>query len=277
MKHPHDMIELSSAANPRVKAAARLRTREERVERGVFGVEGAREIRQALSGGFAPEEVFVCSDALSPEGEEIYEMIRRAVERVTIYRVPLAVFEKLVVREASCGLFVVFRSRLATLDDIDVSHAPLLLVSEDVEKPGNLGALTRSLDGAGARAMIILDPRERVPDPFNPNAVRASLGALFRHPVVTCSPQAFFEWCRRHEILILAASPHAREVYTDVDMRGATAILLGSEAWGLSSYWTEARARLVTIPMKGHVDSLNVSVSGAVMLYEARRQRDQGN
>jgi TrmH family RNA methyltransferase len=159
-----------------------------------------------------------------------------------------------------------------SLADLVPPDDPLVVVAEGIEKPGNLGAVIRTADGAGASAVIAADPRT---DLFNPNAIRASLGTIFALPVVVASTPDTLAWLLGHGIRPVAARVDAPANYTDVDLRGPLAIVLGSEAGGLSATWTDPRVIPVAIPMRGMADSLNVSIAAAVLLYEARRQRGQ--
>jgi TrmH family RNA methyltransferase len=158
----------------------------------------------------------------------------------------------------------------AGLADVILPQDPLVVVAEGIEKPGNLGAVIRTADGAGASAVIAADPRT---DLFNPNAIRASLGTIFAMPVVAASSAETLAWLIGHGIRPVAARVDAPAAYTDVDLRGPLAIVLGSEAGGLSAVWTDPTVVPVAIPMHGIADSLNVSIAAAVLLYEARRQR----
>jgi len=157
-----------------------------------------------------------------------------------------------------------------TLDNIAPSADPLVVVAEAIEKPGNLGAIIRTADGAGADLVIAADPRT---DLFNPNAIRSSLGTIFALPVVTASTAETLEWLAARGIRAVAAVVDAPTTYTDADLRGPLAIVLGSEAGGLGDLWAKAPVEPIGIPMHGIADSLNVSIAAAVLLYEARRQR----
>jgi TrmH family RNA methyltransferase len=164
----------------------------------------------------------------------------------------------------------VIRTPPTGLDRLDVSDASLVVVAEGVEKPGNLGAILRSADGAGADALIVADPRT---DPFNPNAIRASLGTIFSVPLAAATSVETLAWLSERGIRPVAATVRAEAVYADIDLRGPIAIVLGSEARGLTDTWGDPGVLAVRIPMHGVADSLNVSVAAAVLLYEARRQR----
>jgi RNA methyltransferase, TrmH family len=266
------MIRINSARNPRIRAALDLAKARERDRRGVFGVEGAREISRALAAGLRPVEAFWLPEGeLSPPAGTVVAALLSRPE-VAAAEVTAAVFDRLVVREGTDGVYVVFaRPPAVSLAGLRPARVPLLLAVEGVEKPGNLGALLRVADGAGADAVVVLDGTV---DPVNPNVVRASLGTVFAVPVVAASSPEFRDWCGRHGISVYAAAlaDHALS-YPDADCTGPVALLLGSEAHGLTPYWLDAADQVVRIPMRGIADSLNVATAGAVLLYEAVRQR----
>jgi TrmH family RNA methyltransferase len=263
-------LQLTSSANPRIKAAVALRTAKGRAAQGRFGVEGAREIGRALRAGFRPEAVFQCPDALSPAAQALAAELSAAPE---CYEVPRSVFDRMVVREGSDGLLVIFAIRTRQLADLSLPAAPLVLAVQGIEKPGNLGALLRSADGAGADAIVVLD---RPLDLFHPQVIRGSLGTVFGLPVVAASSAEFRDFCRQRGIAVHAAALVDRAVpYDAAHFREPTALLLGEEAHGLTEDWLANADVCVKIPMLGAADSLNVSVAGAILLYEARRQRSR--
>lgn len=260
--------QIASTANPRIRAAARLRDRGARDESGLTIVDGGREVRRALDAGVAVEEAFVCESLLRTEdaGAAV-----RALEAAgaRIWTTSETAFTKVAFGERAEGVVAVVRIPTTDLDALRLPENPLLVVLEAVEKPGNLGAVLRSADGAGADALILADPRT---DPFNPNAIRASAGTAFSVPLATGSTAEVRDWLRGHGVRVVAARVDAEEDPWDTDLRGPLAIALGSEVDGLSAAWS-ADATAVRLPMLGVADSLNVSVAAAVLLYEARRQR----
>ena len=177
----------------------------------------------------------------------------------------------MVYRETSFGLLGVAQQIKRRLDDISPGAAPLLIVVENIEKPGNLGAVLRSADGAGADGVIVCG---RSTDLYNPNVVRASMGALFTVPVVEATAEDAVAWMKQNRIAMVATTPHAEKMYYDADLRGACAVLMGSEHEGLSGTLLQASYVKVRIPMEGRTDSLNLSAAAAVVLYEAVRQRN---
>lgn len=261
--------DLTSTANPRVKAIVRLRDRRERDRSGLTVVDGAREVRRAIEAGSTVEEVFVCVPLLQGEDARV-AMDRLLAAGVAVHTTSPTVFEKLAFGERAEGILAVVRIPTLELDQLGLPPAPLVVVLEGVEKPGNLGAVLRSADGAGADAVVLASPRT---DPFNPNVIRASAGTVFGMPIATAPTERVIAWLRERRLRIVAARVDAPTAYTDVELDGALAIALGSEADGLTDAWAGPDIEPVSLPMLGVADSLNVSVTAAVLLYEARRQR----
>jgi TrmH family RNA methyltransferase len=259
---------LSSTKNPRVRAAIALRERRERDETGLTLVDGARELARALAGGADVVEVFVASDGLSEAGEDA--VARAVTGGAAVVAVTGPVLDRLAYGDRSEGVVATVRVRDASLKALRLPADPLVVVLEGVEKPGNLGAVLRSADAAGADAVIVADPRT---DLFNPNAIRASLGTVFTVPIAAASSDDVRRRLQRDGIRVIVARVDAPVVYTDADLRGPLAIVLGSEAGGLTDAWAGGGMLAVRLPMLGVADSLNVSVTAAILLYEARRQR----
>jgi TrmH family RNA methyltransferase len=261
---------LASPSNPRIKAVARLRDRRLRDQTGLTLVDGAREVRRALDSGADFVEAFVCEPLLA--GEDA----RAALDALEKGRVPTTstsetAFSKIAFGDRADGVVAVVRIPSLRLDGLHPPDEPLVVVIEGLEKPGNLGAVLRSADGAGADALIAASPRT---DLMNPNAIRASAGTIFNVPIAAAPSGEVIDWLRARSIRIVAARVDADELYTDADLTGAIAIAFGSEADGLTDAWNAPDIGAVRLPMLGIADSLNVSVSAAVVLYEARRQRD---
>ena len=261
--------ELTSAANPRVRAAGRLRDRREREMLGLSLVDGAREIGRALAAGVETVELFSCPGLItSTEARAALDAALTA--NVTITAVSERVLARLAFGDRSDGLVAVIRTPPTDLARLVLPAEPLIVVAESVEKPGNLGAILRSADGAAADALIAADPRT---DIFNPNAIRASLGTIFALPVAVATTAATIAWLRDARIAIVVARVDGSLPYTEVDLCGPLAIVLGSEAEGLARAWSGPGIQAVRLPMLGIADSLNVSAAAAILLYEARRQR----
>jgi TrmH family RNA methyltransferase len=232
-------------------------------------IDGVRETMRAMSGGAVLREAFVLPELLvEPEAKALLE--RLGEQKVPVLQVGREAFEKLAYGDRLDGVVAVAETPLRTLEDLVLPPVPLIAVIEGVEKPGNLGAILRTADGAGVDAVIVA---ESATDLFNPNIIRASLGAVFAVPVTVASSGEVLEWLQRRGIGMIAARVDGSVGYTDADYRGATAIALGSEARGLSDAWGELARASVHVPMHGVADSLNVSVTAAVLFYEARRQR----
>ncbi len=260
---------LTSLQNPRVKELLGLRDRRDRDARGLTLIEEPRVIRRARRAGYPFIEVWYCPELLDTVDPGLLEFLR-AGEPFAAIEVNQPVMAKIAYKEKPEGVLVVAPQQRLTLDRLTLPEAPLLLVLEAVEKPGNLGAILRVADGAGADAVIVCDPGT---DIFNPNVLRASTGAFFTVPVVEEDASRVRSWLREKRIRGVATTPAAAAPYTDADLRGPVAILLGAEDRGLSDEWLMRADLQVRIPMRGEADSLNVSVTAALMAYEAMRQR----
>ena len=250
---------LTSPQNPKIKDLLNLETKSrERRARGLFVVEGRREYERARAAGWQTETLFVREG--EPEADQADFLVN---ERL---------YEKIACRGGTEGIVAVMRVQERRLADLPLSDSPLVLVLERVEKPGNLGAVLRSADAAGVDAVLVCDP---LTDLYNPNLIRASLGALFSVPTVACCSQEAFDWLSAHDVAILTAQLQDSKLYYDTDMVRPTAIVFGAEDTGLSPFWRERADAHIRIPMAGAMDSLNVSVSAAILAYEAVRQRNQ--
>jgi TrmH family RNA methyltransferase len=262
---------LTSTANPRVKAAVALRDRRERDATGLTLVDGAREVRRALDAGVAVTEAFICESLVGgPDARAALD--RLAASDVPVTSVSEAVFAKLAFGSRAEGLLVVVRTPPTPLDRLAPGPDPLILVLEGVEKPGNVGAVLRTADGAGVDAVVAASA---VTDLYNPNAIRASAGTIFGVPLAAAPSPDVLAWLRSFGVRIVTARVDATLAYTDVDLTGAIAIVLGAEADGLTETWHGDDITGVRIPMAGAADSLNVSISAAILAYEARRQRER--
>jgi TrmH family RNA methyltransferase len=259
---------LTSAKNPRVRAATDLRDRRSRDEIGLTLVDGLRELDRAITAGAAVVEVFASLERLDPAALALVDRAVRA--GAAVVPVSDAVLDKLAFGDRNEGVVATVRIPGLALASLHLPANPLVVVVEGVEKPGNIGAVLRSADAAGADAVIAADPRT---DLFNPNAVRASLGTIFTVPMAAGPSPDVRDRLALDGITVIAARVDAERLYTDVDLTGPVAIVLGSEAGGLTDAWTGAGIIPVRLPMLGIADSLNVSVTAAVLLYEARRQR----
>ena len=263
------MIEITSLQNGRIKNIVKLNNRRQRDQQQVTVVEGVREVMRALQQGIVPCEAYICPDLLDDEGQTaVAHLSSLPADTTQHFSVTPDIFAKIAYRGQSGGLLIVIpylQNSLAKLD-----HPTFVAVIESVEKPGNLGAILRTADAAGVDAVIICGQGT---DIHNPNAIRASLGAIFSVPVVQEETATVIDWLKKQAIQIVATTPDAQRPLTAVDYTIPTAIIMGSEAHGLSDNWLNAADQQVIIPMHGIVDSLNLSVSTALLLYEVVRQR----
>ena len=265
---------ITSVRNPKVKEAVSLGYRSDvRRERGLFLVEGRREVERCLAAGFSARCLFWCPELLP--SEQLEPITAGALPATCkVFEVTEEVYGKIAYRGGTEGVIAEVEWRERSLADLPSggagSPAPLIMVLESVEKPGNLGAVLRSADAAGASALLVCDSPT---DIYNPNVIRASVGAVFTVPVICCKSEDAINWLKDNGIQILTAQLQDSSLYYETDMTGPTAIVMGTESTGLTSIWREAADAHIRIPMLGVEDSLNVSVSAAILLYEAVRQR----
>jgi len=262
-------IQITSLQNPHVKAAAALRDARERRRRYRIIIDGVREIRRAFEAGVVLREVFFCPAMITPDGEQLLKEF--ATPQTELFEVTSRVFEKLNFGERQDGIVAVAEVPQGTLAAIEARAAkPLIAILEGIEKPGNVGAIIRTADGAGLSGVIAADLRT---DLYNPNAIRASLGTIFSMTVVSLGAQEARKWAAEHGLQLVAAKVEGDVPYHQVDFTRPTAIILGNEAGGLTAIWDQPDVVGVRIPMLGKADSLNVSVAAAILFYEAQRQR----
>ena len=251
---------ISSTHNPKIKHLLQLQQKSSlRREEGHFVVEEQREMQHCIEAGLQIETIFCCDGVNTPP-----------VLADEIFIVSPTVYERIAYRGTTEGVIAIVKSHTLTLNDLKLNENPLIVVLERVEKPGNLGAILRSADAAGADAVIVCDP---LTDLYNPNLIRSSIGAIFSVPCVACSSSECIKFLQSHGISILTAQLQDSNLYYDTDMRHATAIVMGTESTGLTTQWRTVADNHIRIPMLGRLDSLNVSVSAAILLFEAVRQR----
>lgn len=287
---------ITSAQNRKVKELLTLVEKSKaRSAAGLFVVEGQRELGHCLDAGFIPETLFICGEVMAVqnnavnvaktdhlteniEGKEGLDALIAKAEalnpRLGVVQIPAFLYEKVAYRGSTEGIIAEVHSVPRALEDLRLGERPLVMVLESVEKPGNLGAVLRSADAAGADAVIVCDP---LTDIWNPNLIRSSVGAVFSVPVAVCTSADAIAFLKERGIRILTAQLQDSEWYYDTDMTGATALVMGTESTGLTQAWRDSADAHIKIPMLGRLDSLNVSVSAAVLLYEAVRQRKGGN
>lgn len=269
---------ITSLQNPLVKRFVHLRDKRDRMREGVFVIEGEAELTHAVTNGVEFESVLYCPNFLPGNDrvrneDDIWRLFARAGRHVQRHVVSESVFAKIAYRQRAGGMIATAYIPDWRLEDYVPETDPLVLIIEGVEKPGNLGALLRTADSVGADAVIVCDPAA---DLFNPNVVRASLGALFTVPVFVAGVATTVAWLQEQEIMPLVTTPLAEMDYYDADLTVPVALVLGSEKQGVSEFWLQGGHQTVKIPMCGHMDSLNLSCSGAILMYEALRQRQQG-
>ena len=280
--------QITSAQNPKIKNLLLLQEKSKaRKEQGLFVVEGRRELEHCLESGYTIRTLFVCpdiTDASSLDSAGIYfsgrypknqipapSFLRHpSLTEASVIDIPEQLYRKVAYRESTEGIIAEVEYKSLKLEDLQLPENPLVMVLESVEKPGNLGAVLRSADAAGVDAVIFCDP---LTDLYNPNLIRASIGAVFTVPTVAVSSEEAIAFLKARDIQILTAQLQDSSLYYDIDMRRGTALVMGTEATGLTDAWRQAASAHIRIPMLGRLDSLNVSVSAAILLFEAVRQR----
>ena len=258
-------MQISSVHNPSIKQILSLSKSGKRKKENLFIIEGLREIKRAYENKVEIISLYYCTEKLSTEAAKWLSDISH--DR---YEVTGAVYSKVAYRENVDGIIAMAKPWNVSIENLLLSKNPLILVLESIEKPGNLGAILRTADAAGLDAIIICDPQT---DIFNPNVIRSSIGCLFSKQLAVCDSEAAIEFLKSKKIRIYSAVLQDSIPFTDVDYKNPTAIILGSEADGLSAKWRKNADQKIKIPMQGIADSLNVSVSAAVIVFEAVRQR----
>lgn len=259
---------IDSPKNPLVKELVRLRERRDRDRSGRFLIEGTREVERALSAGVPLSELLVAPELMRPEALALASRVERAAIRVT--ELAGSAFARVSMRQHPDGVLAVAPTWRTELGELELGPTPLLLVLDGLEKPGNLGALLRTTDAVDADAVFVTG---RGTDPFNPNVIRSSMGSIFSRPLVTAGEPELQEFLRDRGVRVIATAPAAEKPYWDADLRGSVAVVLGTEHQGLGEGWLSGAAERVHVPMAGMADSLNVATAGALLLYEALRQR----
>ena len=259
---------ITSAQNPKIKDLLALQEKsKERRKKGLFVVEGRRELLHCIEAGYEPYTVFFCPEIISE-----YDLDEIASKcRCGFFEIPQHLYDKVAYRGGTEGVIAELKCRDMNLESIRLKENPLVVVLEAVEKPGNLGAVLRSADASGVDAVIVCDP---LTDMYNPNLIRSSIGAVFTVQVAATTSEETINWLKSKNIKIYTAQLQDSEWYYDTDMKGGTAIVMGTEATGLTDAWRKAADAHIKIPMLGSLDSLNVSVSAAILMFEAVRQRN---
>jgi RNA methyltransferase, TrmH family len=264
---------ITSLQNPLIKKVQRLQEKSrERRQQGLFVAEGRREVSLALSCGYHAQAIFICQEIFDQDVS--YPVDIEKIPQRNIYQLSTQVYNKIAYRNDLEGIIMLGKIPDHSLQQLKTGKNPLVVILEKVEKPGNLGAILRSCDAAGTDAIIICEPAT---DIYNPNTIRASLGCIFSNQIATASVEEVVQWLKNSRIISFAASPEAKEEYDIQDYTKPTALVFGSESQGLSEHLMNALEKKIRIPMMGSIDSLNVSVSAAIMLFEAVRQRRRKN
>jgi RNA methyltransferase, TrmH family len=256
---------ITSAQNPKIKNLLALEKPRERRKQKVFVIEGKKEIGLAVEAGYTITNLFFCEDIIT--AEEVRTLLHDGNLLISVSK---GVFDKIAVRENSGGIIAVAEQKTHTLDQLNLSTNPLVLVLEGVEKPGNLGAILRTADASGVDAVIICDPQT---DFYNPNVIRSSIGCVFTKQVAAASSEDTIAWLKKNGIAIYCTYLKASKPYHLIDYTNPSAIVMGTEATGLSDVWVQNSAANIIIPMQGKIDSMNVSTATAVVVFEAKRQR----
>ena len=265
-------MDITSPSNPKLKHVVKLRTCREREETGEMIVEGFRECRRALDLGYRPHAIFHCPELYLKNENEPALVAECAAKGAAVYTCSRICFEKIAYEERPDGLLMTGPHITVPLASLKLPDHALVIVTEAIEKPGNLGTILRSADAGKVAAVIVCD---RTTDIHNPNVVRASTGTMFSVPIVEATSDEALAFLKAHGFKILAASPHAEKLHFEVDLTGNVAIALGAEQYGLTAKWMDGADLRVRIPMLGLADSLNVSAAATILVHEAVRQRIQ--
>lgn len=258
---------ITSHTNPKVKNLIKLGKGRGKDRKESFIIEGTKEIEMAIEAGVEIQTAFYCPEVC--DDHEILDLIDR-INPARVFEIPESIYRKVAYRDSTGGLLLVATSEYTKLDDIKLTKSPLILVLESVEKPGNLGAVLRTADAANIDLVILCDP---LTDLFNPNIIRSSIGCIFTVPVVVCSSEDAIAWLKKNKISVFATDLATEIYYHEHDFTGPSAIVMGTEHSGISELWLKECDQKIKIPMRGKIDSLNVSTSSAILIFEAARQR----
>ena len=260
------MKQITSPQNPYIKQLLLLQDKAKaRRQSGTFLIEGQRELQLARQGGYEIETALFVPELISES--EVKNLAGRQTELVEISR---DVYQKLAYRDTTEGVVAVAKSKSLSLEDLQLGENPLILVAEATEKPGNIGAILRTADAAKMDAVIIADPKG---DLYNPNIVRSSVGCLFTNQIATGTTDEVIAYLKANNINIYCATLQDSAYYHEQDYSTPTALVVGTEATGLTKPWRDASTQNIIIPMQGEIDSMNVSVAAAILIFEAKRQR----
>lgn len=260
-------FKITSTQNPKVKSLLALEKPRERRKQQLFVVEGLKEVRMAIDAGYTIGNIFFCDEIIDPKA-----LGQSWVDDRLLIPVSKDVFDKIAIRENSGGVLAVAQMKAHNLNQLTLSTNPFVLILEAVEKPGNLGAILRTADAVGVDAVIICDPQT---DFYNPNVIRSSVGCVFTKQLASATSEETIQWLKKNNIRIYCTYLKASRPYDAVDYTSPCAIVMGTEATGLSDTWVNNADANIIIPMHGTIDSMNVSTAAAVVVFEARRQRSR--
>lgn len=260
------MKQITSIQNPFIKSLVQLQEKAKmRKQTGTFLIEGLRELSLALKGNYEIETILFLPDLIAES--QIYKLVNHSTETIEISK---EVYQKLAYRDTTEGIIAIAKTKSLLLSDLKLSENPLILVAEALEKPGNIGAILRTADAANLDALIIANPKS---DIYNPNVVRSSVGCLFTNNIATGTTSEIIAFLKEKNIRFFSATLQNSNAYHTQDYTLPTALVVGTEATGLSEEWREAATQNINIPMQGQIDSMNVSVAAAILIFEAKRQR----
>ena len=260
------MKQITSSQNPFIKSLVQLQEKaKSRKQSGTFLIEGKREIELAIKGNYELETVLFLPELISEE-----QLSKLSKSQINLIEINKEVYQKLAYRDTTEGIIAVAKTKSLALQDLKLPENPLILVMESIEKPGNIGAMLRTCDAANIDAVIIANPKT---DLYNPNIVRSSVGCLFTNQIATGSTEDVIKFLKEKNIAIFGATLQNSNFYHIQDYTIPTALVVGTEATGLTQAWRDAATQNVIIPMQGEIDSMNVSVASAILLFEAKRQR----
>ena len=264
------MIKITSAKNDKIKELIKFKNKNGKLSNNEILIEGSRELERALRAGIDFIEAYFCNELINNDQKELLADVTANTEK--LFQVDKFIFEKIAYKNNPFGIIVKAKFIPSELEDIKIIDNSLILIAESIEKPGNLGALIRTADGAGIETIILAN---KITDYRNPNVIRASTGTIFSKQIVEANSKDIISFLKKNNIDVIAADPYAKKMYYDIDYSKNTAIVVGSEAFGLSDEFKENADTLVKIPMKGFADSLNVNQAATIILYEAVRQRNR--
>ncbi len=260
------MKQITSVQNPYIKSLVQLQEKAKvRKQTGTFLIEGQREIELALKGGYEIETILICTDLAQPS-----ENLKIPRSEHQIIEISKEVYQKLAYRDTTEGILAIAKTKSLALSDLKLSKNPLILVGEAIEKPGNVGAILRTADAANIDAVIIANPKS---DLYNPNIIRSSVGCLFTRQIAVGSTEEVITYLKANKINIFSATLQDSTEYHTQNYNTPSALVVGTEATGLSEKWRTESTKNIIIPMQGEIDSMNVSVAAAILLFEAKRQR----